>query len=404
MQTFQPDFLTAFGMTALAAFTVSWVMWILGRQYGRQGMTLAIVSTATCGVAYTCFALQSRLGIMELQVTAKILISVAISAFTIALQHFRQNPDLRRDSFTLLGPFLASLALAMVYLPGDLPSFNRMQTVVTVVQSLGTLRVLFRMRPNTPGMGWKLVTVALLGQLLSIIPLVFVKDRASPDMGAGIPLASLLAMWALCLVLFLKLVVTSVGFLIMLRDRHASLERYKALLDPLTQLPNRTALVRDLKRAMDAASRSEKPLSVMVLDIDHFKRFNDQHGHLAGDQVIQMVARILKQQSRDRDVISRYGGEEFVLVLPDTAPHEAQAMAQRLCHAIRNTPLTLASGEELRVTVSVGIHADVPTAGLAWEPLVDAADAAMYRAKRSGRDRVVISSRSVADAGVLHIG
>lgn len=79
-------------------------------------------------------------------------------------------------------------------------------------------------------------------------------------------------------------------------------------------------------------------------------------------------------------------------------------MAQRLCHAIRNTPLTLASGEELRVTVSVGIHADVPTAGLAWEPLVDAADAAMYRAKRSGRDRVVISSRSVADAGVLHIG
>ncbi|QIL83223.1 GGDEF domain-containing protein [Diaphorobacter sp. HDW4A] len=394
MNSFRPDFLTAFGMTALAAFTVSWVMWILGRQHWRQGMSQAVLSTLMCGVAYTCFALQSKLGIMALQVTAKILISVAIAAFTIALQRFRQSTHWPRDWATIVLPIAGSLFLAALYVPKDLPGFNRMQTVITVLQTFSTLQVLYRMRPSTPGIGWTLVTASVYGQILSIVPLVFVKDRPSPGVSADMPLASLIAMWALCLVLFLKLVVTSIGFLIMLRDRQAALEQHKAMLDPLTQLNNRTALIRDMTKAMNIAARNEKPLSVMIMDIDHFKRVNDKFGHLAGDQVIQLVARVLQQQSRGKDVVSRYGGEEFVLVLPDTLPHEALIAAQRMCRAIRNTPLVLPSGEKLNVTVSVGIFSDVPVLGAHWEPMVEAADAAMYRAKRSGRDRVVISASS----------
>ena len=392
MHTFKPDFLTAFGMIALAAWTVTWVMWILGRQHWRQGMAEAVLSTALCGFAYACFALQSRLGMVELQVTAKILISAAIAAFTIALQRFRQSTDWKRDAAIVVLPLIGSLALVPLYLPGNLIGFNRMQTVITVLQTLCTLQVLYRMRANTPGLGWLLVTAMTFLQIASIVPLVFVKDRPSPDLGTDMPLGSLLAMWGLCLMLFLKLVVTSIGFLIMLRDRQAALERHKALLDPLTQLPNRAALVRGIVKAIAMSIQKNKSLAVLVMDIDHFKRFNDQHGHLAGDQVIQMVARILQQQSRGIDMVARYGGEEFVLVLPETLPHEAKIMAERVSRAIRTTPLILSSGEELRVTVSVGIHAGIPAQGASWEPLVSAADAAMYIAKRSGRDRVVVAA------------
>ena len=389
---FKPDFLTAFGMIALASFCVSWVVWVLGRQYWRQGVSQAVVSTLLCGVAYTIFALQARLGLLELQVIAKILISVAISAFTIALQRFRQSNKPWRDHATLWLPVVASVALVFWYLPEDLIGFNRMQTVVTVVQTFCTLQVLMVMRASTPGTGWMLVTVAIVGQLLSIVPLVFVKDRPLPAPDAAMPLAALLTMWGLCVVLFLKLMITSIGLLIMLRDRQAALERHKAGLDPLTQLPNRGSLVRGIRAAMQDAARSEATLSVLVLDIDHFKQFNDQHGHLAGDQVIQMVARILQQQLREKDLVARYGGEEFVLVLPDTSSLEARSVAQRVCSVVRNSPLTLDSGQQLHVTVSVGVHASVPMADGDWQSLIAAADTAMYSAKRNGRDRVAVSA------------
>lgn len=401
MQAFKPDFLTAFGMIALSAFTVSWVMWILGRQYWRQGMSHAVFSTAVCGVAYTIFALQAKLGIIELQVIAKTLISVAIASFTIALQRFRESHEWVRDTALMWLPIAASFALAVIYLPQDLTGFNRMQTVVTVLQTFSTLHVLYRLHSNSPGAGWKLVTAAILIQLLSIVPLVFVKDRPSPAAGAAMPLDALLAMWGLCLVLFLKLVISSIGFLIMLRDRQAALERHKALLDPLTQLPNRAALVRDMTSAICASASNQRPMAVLLMDIDYFKRFNDQHGHLAGDQVIQTVARILKQQSRAKDIVSRYGGEEFVLVLPDTLPHEAEIAALRLCNAIRHTSIVLPSGIELHVTVSVGIHSSIPLPGQGWQPLVAAADEAMYAAKRGGRDRISISSTSLSPSAAF---
>ncbi|QIL71415.1 GGDEF domain-containing protein [Diaphorobacter sp. HDW4B] len=394
MHSLQPDLLTAFGMTALAAFTVSWVMWMLGRQHWQQGMSQAVLSTSLFGLAYVFFALQSKLGVVELQATSKTLISAAMAAFTIALQRFRQSTDLARDSATVLLPLLGSLALAVMFLPKDLPAFNRMQTIVTMLQTGYTLTVLYRMRANTPGTGWLLVTGATCVQLLAILPLAFAGHRPSPTFGTEAPLGSLLATWAVCLMLFLKLVVTSIGFLVMLRDRQFALERHKAQLDPLTQLLNRTALVRDMNKLMAAAASSSKPLSVMVLDIDHFKRINDQHGHLVGDQVIRQVAQTLQQQSRGKDIVARYGGEEFVLVLPDTDPDEAQIAAQRFCRGIRNTPLILDSGEKINVTVSVGIHSGVPAPQAHWEALVAAADAAMYNAKRSGRDRVVVAASS----------
>ena len=389
-----PDFLTAFGMTALSAWTVSWVLWMLGRQYWRQGMAQAVLSTALFGLAYVFFALQSKLGVVELQVLSKTLISAAMAAFTVALQRFRQSTDWRRDSVVVVVPLLGSLLLALWYVPQDMTSFNRLQTIITVVQTLYTLHVLFAMRKSTPGMGWVLVTGAACVQLVSIVPLVFAKHRPSPAFMQDLPLGSVLAMWAVCLMLFLKLVVTSVGFLVMLRDRQAALDQHRAQLDPLTQLPTRNALTQGMQQVLAQSADAAKPLSVMVVDIDHFKRVNDSHGHLAGDKAIQLVAHILQEQSRSQDLVARYGGEEFVLLLPDTEIHVAERVAQRLCDKVRSTPLMLPNGTALQVTISVGVHAELPSTETGWERLMNAADEAMYRAKRTGRDRVVLTRRT----------
>lgn len=403
IQSFKPDFLTAFGMIALSAFCVSWVMWMLGRQYWRQGISQAVFSSLLCGVAYSMFAVQANLGLIELQVTAKILISVTIGLFTIALQRFRQSKEWLRDWLTVLLPIAVSLLLAFWYLPEDLKAFNRMQTVVTVVQTFCTLQVLLAMRANTPGNGWLLVMVAIAGQLLSIVPLVFVKDRPTPDGADDMQLSALFSMWGLCVVLFLKLMITSIGLLIMLRDRQAALERQQASLDPLTQVFNRDAMVRNMRRLIQDSAQSQKALSVLVMDIDHFKRFNDQYGHLAGDQVIQMVARTLKQQLREGDIVARYGGEEFVLLLPQTSSAEAKVVAQRTCDAIRNQPVVLDSGKSLHVTISVGVHASLPLGEADWKSLIAAADAAMYQAKRSGRDRIELSPLTAQTASALAV-
>ncbi|MEG0044323.1 MAG: GGDEF domain-containing protein, partial [Massilia sp.] len=172
------------------------------------------------------------------------------------------------------------------------------------------------------------------------------------------------------------------------------LDQDKARLDPLTQLPNRTALVQGLLDAMAQAVRTGTPLSVMVLDIDFFKRINDSHGHLVGDRVIQSVAHTLQSQLRKGDLAARYGGEEFVLLLPHTHAAEALPLAQRLCDAVRLSPLQLSTGPRLEFTISVGVYTAQLQQPGPWEALVAAADAAMYEAKRNGRNQVVLAQVS----------
>ena len=176
----------------------------------------------------------------------------------------------------------------------------------------------------------------------------------------------------------------------MLRDRQSALEQDKAKLDYLTQLPNRAALVENLVFSTQQATKQQQPLSLLVIDIDHFKNFNDTYGHLAGDQVIQQVAQILAQQCRSTDLAARYGGEEFVVVLPNTPLQGAEMLANRLCEIVRAHVVRLKTGENLHVTISVGVYSGIPTLQNHWENLIDYADTAMYTAKQRGRNQAVV--------------
>jgi len=171
--------------------------------------------------------------------------------------------------------------------------------------------------------------------------------------------------------------------------------RQRAQTDPLTGLPNRAEFEAVLGCCAEdrVSGKADQELGVLLLDVDRFKRFNDTHGHLAGDEVLKMVARVIRKVTRDTDHPARYGGEEFVVVMPRTTVQGLGALAERIRAAVEQEILEV-DGVRLSVTVSVG-GACAPTLGEVAEAreLVSRADECLYRAKEAGRNRCEIEDR-----------
>lgn len=165
----------------------------------------------------------------------------------------------------------------------------------------------------------------------------------------------------------------------------------QAMRDPLTRVYNRRHLELALQRELRRCARSRTPLSLAILDIDHFKRFNDEFGHLAGDQVLCSIGALLTESLRSSDVVCRYGGEEFVILLCDSASDGAAPRLEQLRSQVQGLRLHYATQPLPEVTVSIGLAA-FPEHALDGQGLIEAADAALYRAKAGGRNCVCIAA------------
>jgi diguanylate cyclase (GGDEF)-like protein len=163
-----------------------------------------------------------------------------------------------------------------------------------------------------------------------------------------------------------------------------------ALTDSLTGLFNRRRCAELARRELAVTRRYKNPLSCVMIDLDHFKRINDVHGHAAGDEVLRTVAHLLSQNLREVDVAARYGGEEFALLLPHTAKMNAWIVAERLRTKIEALELSYES-QTLSVTASFGVADDKDAPTGRWEDLFRAADIALYRAKGRGRNQTVLA-------------
>jgi diguanylate cyclase (GGDEF)-like protein len=168
-------------------------------------------------------------------------------------------------------------------------------------------------------------------------------------------------------------------------EREAELAR-AANCDTLTGLANRQGLAL-LETGLRRLTPLDPPCAVLMVDIDHFKRINDEHGHPAGDRVLAAVAAVLRETVRASDAVARWGGEEFVICLPRVAPATAQQLAEKLCARVQATPLVVNDKVQVRLTLSVGLTQLQP--GEALEAAVERADVALYAAKRAGRNRVM---------------
>lgn len=183
---------------------------------------------------------------------------------------------------------------------------------------------------------------------------------------------------------------TAIFYYLFALSKKLSTAQMASLHDPLTRLHNRRALDEVLPNLLRDAMRSQQPISVLFIDIDHFRYFNDNYGHESGDVALQVVAQTMSALvRRPLDFVCRWGGEEFVVVLPHTNTDGAMQVADNILNAVRKIELQCANGERPKLTVSIGHVTSLTNTNLLQEDLIDQADKAMLLAKSQGRNRRV---------------
>ena len=250
---------------------------------------------------------------------------------------------------------------------------------------------------------------SLLAGLAAALVVLAIFAIADPDASGGRPLGIVLDGWTIALaVLALALLAQLLlNARISLRRERLLVENSAELLegtarlealattDTLTGMLNRRAFADRLAVELRRSIRYRRPVALLMIDLDHFKRVNDEHGHLYGDFVLAGAADTIRTNLRQSDVVARYGGEEFVAMLPETEQDAAITVAEKLRSAVGGRDFSR-DGTTVRLTISIGVAAP-PTSDLSDEDaLISRADAAMYEAKRGGRDRVAVDSAAPA--------
>ena len=203
----------------------------------------------------------------------------------------------------------------------------------------------------------------------------------------GLGIAATLLLLGIILFLILRLAGR-------LSDAYSTIEKM-SITDDLTQVFNRRHFHTRLDEEIERARRYDHPMSLLMMDLDHFKTINDRHGHQTGDEVLRTVAALIRSKTRSADIVARYGGEEFVVLLPETKQEIAKVTAEKLRTVIEQYPFTPENQSSIHVTASFGVSSlnmsDKNSTGIA-DRIVKMADDAMYQAKQDGRNRVAVYS------------
>lgn len=380
MVSFAADVPTMLAMVIVASLTMSAAVAVVGWGRPRDGLACWALVLLLNAAAHAMLALRGRIPDVLSIVVANTLLSCVFAGLLLAVFQFQG----RRARWALVAaPVLVVLGLVLAYLD-DFHARVSAVGFVCGLQALWALWAVVERRRATVGRGaWLLMAgLALEAGVLLV--------RASLAASLPVPQVGLLQGGTLQTLTFMAtfgvVLLSSLGFVTMARDRADEANRVMAAVDALTGAANRRALISALDRDVARAVRTREPISVLMVDIDHFKRVNDQYGHQAGDQVLCRVVQVLQERVRSQDLVGRYGGEEFLVVLPGTDVAGALLLASDLRKAVESP------AGAIGVTVSIGVFGGQLEPGDSWDLLVAAADRALYLAKENGRNRVEVAA------------
>ncbi|MDA8455000.1 GGDEF domain-containing protein [Acidovorax sp. GBBC 3334] len=369
-------------MTVVGSLVMAAGLLLVGVQRRREGLGLWAAALLMQSLAYVLLALRGRLPDAISIVAANGLLAGVFASLLAALYQYLRRP---LPWLQIVLPVLLTLALFIAFRE----DYTARLVLAGVIYPLQLGLVLWTLgRHPSEGYGARLVAAGIWMQVAMLVARALV--AATGHMPTGGLLEASFWQHATFLTTFVTVQASSFGFIFMARDRADAINRRMAARDPLTGVPNRRATIAALDRDVGRAIRSREPLSLMMVDIDHFKRVNDGLGHLVGDQVLRGVVDVMGTRIRAQDMIGRYGGEEFLVLLPDTPLAGAQRLAADLCRSVEKARFDTSAGP-VQVTLSIGVFGGRLEPGDGWDMLIAAADRAMYDAKHGGRNRVVVA-------------
>ena len=361
---------------------------VVARRTQRDGLFLWGLALCTHTAGYVLFLARGQISPWASVVLANMLLSATLALMMEAMYQFQRRQPPRR---WIWWP-VALVGLAFSALLEHTNARVLLSALVLSLQSLQLAWVMWQRWHSTPGRGKWFVLAALA--LITVALLV----RAVANATGILTLQSVVENHPLQSMVFISVMVFNVlanfGMVVMVKESADARNETLALTDELTGLHNRRHIQHTLHQQLAQAQRSGQPLGLLLLDVDWFKRINDAHGHLSGDRVLRELAAHLRAQLRTQDIIGRWGGEEFMALLPGTSQAQAQQLAQRLRQSIERVRFHSHDGQALPVTVSIGVHSSQCRPQESAEQLVREADAALYRAKELGRNRVECAQAS----------
>ena len=351
----------------------------------REGLGLWAVALLMQAVGYALYALRGSIPDVFSVVFANVLLSgaFALTLGAIAQFHGRRMP--------WLGMVLPVVALAFTFIV--LVDHVRVRLVVgslLMALQLALLPLaLWCPRPPAQRRGAWVLTIAVAAQVVVLLArgVLVAVDRLQlaemlhPDLWQSLVFTTASVV----------IVLAAFGFVLMTKERSESALTALASRDALTGVANRRHLLQTLERDLAASARQREPYAVLLLDLDHFKQINDTYGHQAGDRVLVHLVELLGRRLRRQALLGRYGGEEFLVLLPSTDMQGAVGLARALCDDVARTPC-MHDGATIRYTISLGVCSGTPFAEDRWNAWIRAADRALYVAKEGGRNRVASQS------------
>lgn len=365
---------------------------VVARRTQRDGLFLWGLALCTHTAGYVLFLARGQISPWASVVLANMLLSATLALMMEAMYQFQRRQPPRR---WIWWP-VALVGLAFSALLEHTNARVLLSALVLSLQSLQLARVMWQ----PPGRGKWFVLAALA--LITVALLV----RAVANATGILTLQSVVENHPLQSMVFISVMVFNVlanfGMVVMVKESADARNETLALTDELTGLHNRRHIQHTLHQQLAQAQRSGQPLGLLLLDVDWFKRINDEHGHLSGDRVLRELAAHLRAQLRTQDIIGRWGGEEFMALLPGTSQAQAQQLAERLRQSIERVRFHGHDGQSLQVSVSMGVHSSQHGAHASAEQLVREADGALYRAKELGRNRVECAQAAMQPSPGAH--